>query len=356
MPIRDDFTVAPCDWATAADREAMTSVRERVFVLEQHVPPAMEIDADDPRCVHVLARALDGTPIGTGRLAIDAPPATADAVPDPADTGTLNFASDPPAPQATPRRATGRIGRMAVLPGWRRCGVGSMLLETLLGIAQARGLAAISLHAQHDAIPFYARHGFAGVGAEFEEAGIRHVTMTRTLPPPEPPERPVLPPAPQPIVLQAASREEFIAATLQLLTRARHGVCLRVRELHPQVFDDTASLVELRRLAISGRAAAIRIIAQDLTRALHEGTRLLELARRLSSGIEIRRPTEPADLEYPSAFLCVDTQGFLFRPLECAMHAIGSTWAPGRHAQLMRVFEDVWARSETWPELRTLGI
>jgi hypothetical protein len=38
------------------------------------------------------------------------------------------------------------------------------------------------------------------------------------------------------------------------------------------------------------------------------------------------------------------------------MVAEGSTWAPGRHAQLMRTFEDVWMRSEPWADLRALDI
>jgi len=54
--------------------------------------------------------------------------------------------------------------------------------------------------------------------------------------------------------------------------------------------------------------------------------------------------------------MCVDTCGYLFRSQESEMASEGSTWAPGRHAELMRLFEEVWARSEPWPELRALGI
>ena len=129
-----------------------------------------------------------------------------------------------------------------------------------------------------------------------------------------------------------------------------------VRELHPLLLNDTACMVELRRLAISGRGASIRVLAQDLTRALQEGTRVLDLAQRLSSVIELRRPVEDNDLAYRSAFMCVDTGGYLFRPQENEMAATGSTYAPGRHAELMSLFEEIWARSEPWPELRNLGI
>ena len=321
MPIASDFQVEVCDWANEIDREGLLDVRASVFVLEQHVPREMEVDDDDPRSVHVLARAQDGTPIGSGRL--------------------------------TPE---GRIGRVAVLRAWRGRLVGTMLLHTLLEQAQARRLAAVSIHAQRDAVPFWLRHGFASEGEEFEEAGIPHIVMQRPLDGMSEPERPSPPLPPEPVTLHASSREELIDITLRLLAGARHSMCVRVRELHPLLLNDTACLVELRRLAISGRGASIRILVEDLTRALQEGTRLLELAQRLSSVIEMRRPVEPADLAYGSAFMCVDTCGYLFRPQESEMVTTGSTYAPGHHAELMRLFEEVWARSEPWPELRALGI
>lgn len=321
MAIAAGFHVEVCHWANASEREALLGVRDDVFVREQRVPLDLDRDDDDPRSTHVLARALDGAAIGTGRLAPD-----------------------------------GRIGRMAVLHDWRGRGVGTMLLHSLLDVARARRLDGVAVHAQRDAIPFYQRHGFEQDGVEFEEAGIPHLRMRRRIDPHGEPQRPPLPAAPEPVHLHASSREELIAVTQRLLAGARHGMCVLVRELHPMLLNDTACLVELRRLAISGRAASIRIIAQDLTRALKEGTRLLELAQRLSSVIEMRRPVDPADLGYRSAFMCVDTQGYLFRPIESEMAATGSTYAPGRHAELMRLFEEVWNRSLPWPELRALGI
>ncbi|HET9818171.1 MAG TPA: GNAT family N-acetyltransferase [Rhodanobacteraceae bacterium] len=320
MAIPTDFHVEVCDWANVPDREALLGVREDVFIREQRVPRELDRDDDDPRCTHVLTRSLDGTPIGTGRLAPD-----------------------------------GRIGRMAVLSDWRGRGVGKMLLYALLDLARTRKLDTVTLHAQRDAVPFYLHQGFEEKGEEFEEAGIPHLLMRCNLDAWVEPERPPRP-VPQPAPLQASTREELIAVTKTLLQGARHSMCVLVRELHPLLLNDTACLVELRRLAISGRGSSIRVLAQDLSRALNEGTRLLELAQRLSSVIEIRRPVEPADQNFPSAFMCVDTQGYLFRPVEYEMAATGSTYAPGRHAELMRIFEDIWNRSEPWPELRTLGI
>lgn len=139
-----DYTVEHVSWESHA-RE-LSAIRHRVFVEEQNVPEELEWDEADARCEHVLARAGDGTPIGTGRL-----------LPD------------------------GHIGRMAVLPRWRGQGVGSAVLETLIEIAIARGDNEVILHAQTAAMDFYRRHGFHVQGDEFMEANIPHYIMLRRL-------------------------------------------------------------------------------------------------------------------------------------------------------------------------------
>ncbi|MGI9311063.1 MAG: GNAT family N-acetyltransferase [bacterium] len=55
------------------------------------------------------------------------------------------------------------------------------MLDCLLDAARARGDRAVWLHAQLGAQSFYAARGFAPRGARFEEAGIEHIAMTRTL-------------------------------------------------------------------------------------------------------------------------------------------------------------------------------
>lgn len=136
------FTLYETDWACDAAR--LCAVRRAVFIEEQGVPEALEWDEHDAVSLHVLATTLDGTPIGCARL-----------LPD------------------------GHMGRMAVLPAWRGCGIGQALLAAILGAAQARGLGTLKLSAQTHAAGFYAAAGFTAVGAEYEEAGIPHVAMQK---------------------------------------------------------------------------------------------------------------------------------------------------------------------------------
>jgi predicted GNAT family N-acyltransferase len=78
------------------------------------------------------------------------------------------------------------IGRMAVLPAWRKRGVGGILLVELMVAARERGQDAVELSAQTHAIGFYRRFGFEVFGGEYMDAGIPHRMMRCSLvrPPP----------------------------------------------------------------------------------------------------------------------------------------------------------------------------
>ncbi|MBF8780539.1 GNAT family N-acetyltransferase [Pseudomonas fulva] len=135
------ISVRLADWQK--DNAAIRRIREAVFVAEQHVPPELEWDAEDPTAVHFLA--LEGDyPIGTARLLAD-----------------------------------GTIGRVSVLKDWRGLKVGDALMRAAILEAQQRGLEQQMLSAQVHATAFYQRLGFRVVSEEFLEAGIPHVDMLR---------------------------------------------------------------------------------------------------------------------------------------------------------------------------------
>lgn len=144
MTISPDFRVRLVDWGEAS--ATLARIRTTVFVVEQNVPVAIEMDGRDGECAHALAESGAGEPIGTGRL-----------MPD------------------------GRIGRMAVLASWRGRGVGAAILEALMAEARRRGFRETYLHAQSHAAAFYARHGYVVEGDEYLEAGILHIGMRTPL-------------------------------------------------------------------------------------------------------------------------------------------------------------------------------
>ncbi|MBA8887980.1 putative GNAT family N-acyltransferase [Dokdonella fugitiva] len=317
--IRDDFRVEPASWD--ADFDDLRSVREQVFVVEQAVPREDEIDEQDPTSRHVVARDGDGRAIGTGRL--------------------------------TTARA---IGRVAVLADWRGRGVGQAIMRVLLEQARALGYPAVELHSQAHAIPFYAALGFRTEGEPFVECGIPHQTMRIQLEPVAAREQAPLAPIPEARTLVVEDREQALAAIGELLADAKYELAIYTRDLDAALFDVAASLDAIKRVALSGRHARIRVIVHDPRKAVADGHRLVTLAQRLSSAIAIRTPVEEQDLQYPAAFLLNDRRGYLFRPLGNRLDGEGSTYAPGRHAQLTALFDQIWERSAPSEDLRVLAI
>ena len=135
--------------ATAEDWPEVADLRTLVFVDEQGVPPEIERDERDATAVHVLSRDDAGRVVATGRLLVDGPRAS--------------------------------IGRMAADPAVRGRGHGAAVLAELHRQAVLRGVREVELHAQVTARGFYERAGYAVVGEEYLEAGIRHVNMRRAL-------------------------------------------------------------------------------------------------------------------------------------------------------------------------------
>lgn len=306
--------VAPFRVQAVDYRHAMAelhAIRETVFVHEQQVPAELERDALDPSCLHVVARTLAGEAIGTGRLV-------------------------PPAAPGEPAK----IGRMAVLAGWRQRGVGAAMLLALLRLARQRGWYEVVLNAQASAIDFYLQHDFVPRGARFMEAGIEHQAMQRTLAGPS----------------AITSPADAVATTAAVVTAARRALCFFGRELDAGIFDAPPVLDALRRFATAGFGGQARILLQDAAAPQRAQAPLLSLAQRLPSAFLFREVADAVDREYPSAFLANDVGGFYFRGLAQRLDGEADLHAPGRARQLRATFERAWERSRPVTEYRALGI
>lgn len=294
-----------------ADLELLRAVREPVFVIEQQCPLDEEWDDLDPVSRHVIALDADGRPVGTGRL--------------------------------TPEH---KIGRMAVLARARGIGVGAAVLERLISMAREIGYASISMHAQTHAIPFYARFGFQSEGPEFDEAGIAHRVMRMRLDGAHSSQ--------QHIVLERAADCQRVA--IELATRARHQVWIASSDLEAAVYDNEELVNAIKRVALSGRGAAIRILVHDISVALQNGHRLLALAQRISSLIEIRRIREHESGDFSASIMLNDAGGWMRRADRLSYDGEGHLSDRPRQRELLMVFERAWERAEAETSARMLKL
>jgi predicted GNAT family N-acyltransferase len=138
--------IAIVEVGSAEQLEQALAIRLAVFVEEQGVSRAQEIDGLDDAARHLLA-LRDEEPVGTLRL------------------------------RWLEHGRIAKIERVAVLPLARGAKIGQALVEAALAVARASGAEAAKLHAQTAVRGFYARLGFVASGPEFIEDGIRHVAM-----------------------------------------------------------------------------------------------------------------------------------------------------------------------------------
>jgi predicted GNAT family N-acyltransferase len=125
------------------------AVRREVFIEEQGVPEDLEIDGKDEESVHFVA--YDGNdPVGAARFREY-------------DDSTV------------------KVERVAVVETARETGLGREIMAVVEETAGASGYDSVLLHAQAPVVGFYERLDYEITSEEFEEAGIPHREMRKSL-------------------------------------------------------------------------------------------------------------------------------------------------------------------------------
>lgn len=155
--------------------------------------------------------------------------------------------------------------------------------------------------------------------------------------------------------LEFSDVRELRDISTYMLGQARRQVLIFSRDLDASVFDQPPFLDGVKQLALSSRHARIQVLLQNNAKAIKEGHRLVELARRLSSAIELHKP-HPDHLQQPENFMLVDNSGFVYRKLASRYQGIASFHDPLENRRLGEFFREMWEHSEPDPELRRLHI
>lgn len=143
MPPTPTLDIQTIEWWQA--KTLALPLRMEVFVHEQGVDEAEEVDKYDDFSIHLIA-IINGEIVGTGRL--------------------------------TPQ---GQLGRIAVKKTHRRHGIGKAITRALINCARERGLQHVTLLSQFHAIPLYESCGFVAEDGIVMDAGIEHKKMNLSL-------------------------------------------------------------------------------------------------------------------------------------------------------------------------------
>lgn len=100
---------------------------------------------------------------------------------------------------------------------------------------------------------------------------------------------------------------------LAMLQQATRSLCIYSTDLEPWLYHHSSVQQACTRLLLAHPRNRLRILIGDPTRAIKEGHRLLQLARRLTSNVHIRK-LNPDYPEQSGAYLIADDCGLLQRP------------------------------------------
>lgn len=305
-PETETLAIEQVSWSTHA--ELLRLIRHKVFVEEQHVPESLEWDEHDETASHWIALGADGTLLGCARLQPD-----------------------------------GKIGRMAVSAGHRDQGIGRMILDRVLEQA-AETLDEVYLYAQVSAIGFYERAGFHAVGEEFDEADIPHRKMLLRFSPNQQP---------------FDSRDAAADCLRRLLADTGQSLRLFVPHLAKPLLDDTETLDRIAAFARDHRGLGVRILIHDSAEAIRGGHRLVPLAQRLPSKIQVRR-LPPEHRDRGDNFIVADERHVLFQESiarsEGEYLSADHPQGPATARRYAKIFDELWELGSPDPGLRVLGI
>ena len=317
------------DWSKLDEQEAIKAIRQAVYIIEQSVPEELEWDDYDSTSQHLLVSGKREENIATARMYIE--------------------------------KGAAHIGRMAVLKPYRQQGIGSLMLVTLLEQAAINNVKEIKLNAQTAAIGFYQRYGFATIGNEFQDAGIPHYKMlfhekwklthmTNDIH-----QRIENSHIGDNVKLKLNNAEDNRLASISIAQQARHSIDIISRDLDQKIYDNEAFKDAMKNLATGSTKAKIRILIHDCDTVVKKGHRLVELARRLTSFIDIRVQGKRFN-EFNEAWLIVDSKAWIRRPLSDKYDADVDYSAARKLKETHETFNAMWNEASQDPNLRRLSL
>lgn len=146
--------------------------------------------------------------------------------------------------------------------------------------------------------------------------------------------------------------EQAQAHALALLQQARSSLCLYTPDLEAWLYSHSSVQDACTRFLLASPKNRLRILLRDVGTPVRQGHRLLNLAKRITSNLQVRK-INPDHPDEPGAYLLVDDRGLLLRetPDQYAGYALYND--PGRVRQRQAQFDEAWDLSLTDPDLRS---
>lgn len=148
--------------------------------------------------------------------------------------------------------------------------------------------------------------------------------------------------------------EALAAAISRLFRSARREARLFAPHLGPSVFSTAAVIDAITFFITRHPRNRVRVLVEDQSQLSRDNGRLIELARRLADGIELRQ-VEDNDRGARDLFLVVDRSAYMVQEDVGRNDAVVNAHAKHEAVKLIERFDAAWERGGSIA-LRTLGL
>ena len=150
------------------------------------------------------------------------------------------------------------------------------------------------------------------------------------------------------------TRAMNIAAVHKLASSATNSLNIITRTLDHQVYDRIEVIDAISEFARRNRSSTVHILVYDCTDIIKNGHRLVRLAEKISSKINIRK-LAASTTPFNESLVVADGKGYLHNPQSDRYEGIASFNDPTRCTELNKLFIDMWHHGEVEPYLRTVS-
>lgn len=152
-----------------------------------------------------------------------------------------------------------------------------------------------------------------------------------------------------------SSLNDFQEHSAKMLGDCRRKLQILSDTLDENIYGHTSLVDAISQLARSGHQVDIQILVRDFRPAIESGHKLLRLAQRLSSKIQLKKMTQqPQDTEM--AFMICDMSGLVFQNDKTIYKGFANYKAAPEIKSLRDEFIYLWERAEVEKELLLLHI
>lgn len=137
------------------------------------------------------------------------------------------------------------------------------------------------------------------------------------------------------------NREHAEQLALELIQQAQQEICFFGPLIDPVLLDNDAIIEQMSAFARHSARGKIRIVVFDTRKNIAQSHRLIPLAQRLTSKIEIRIAKQEHQ-KLGSMYLLIDGNAYLYCPNAERYQGRADKHAPAAVRDMQQSFDDIW--------------